>query len=178
MILFYELLALYPFSLAGLARRKGASKTGKAEAKRGFLTTCPHLYPPTSTNPPPRTTLLSYTKTMEDSDGLPIFAFQDLDYIPSGFGGILAPYIETTGGTMRAAATLMGLGLVADDGVKGSGVRATSQQVVCDLGCGDGYFRRHLLHITVRAPFLRLSDSPSVLGDQTNSPEKDQGERI
>ncbi|PMD43650.1 hypothetical protein L207DRAFT_564288 [Hyaloscypha variabilis F] len=66
---------------------------------------------------------------MEDSDGLPIFAFQDLDYIPSGFGGILAPYIETTGGTMRAAATLMGLGLVADDGVKGSGVRATSQQV-------------------------------------------------
>jgi hypothetical protein len=115
---------------------------------------------------------------MEDSDGLPIFAFQDLDYIPSGFGGILAPYIETTGGTMRAAATLMGLGLVADDGVKGSGVRATSQQVVCDLGCGDGYFRRHLLHITVRAPFLRLSDSPSVLGDQTNSPEKDQGERI
>jgi len=90
----------------------------------------------------PSTTSHRKTKTMEDSDGLPIFAFQDLDYIPSGFGGILAPYIETTVGTMRAAATLMRLGLTTDaeDG-KGSGVLSTHPQVVCDLGCGDGYFR-------------------------------------
>jgi len=29
----------------------------------------------------------------------PIFAFHDLDYIPSGYGGILAPYIETGPGS-------------------------------------------------------------------------------
>ncbi len=82
-------------------------------------------------------------KTMEDSDGLPLFAFQDLDYIPSGFGGILAPYIETTAGTMRAAATLMRLGFeTEDDDKKGGNENGIAhQEVVCDLGCGDGYFR-------------------------------------
>jgi hypothetical protein len=78
---------------------------------------------------------------MEDSDGLPIFAFQDLDYIPSGFSGVLAPYIETTMGTMRAAVTLMRLGLSGDQDGKEKGVSSNHQQVVCDLGCGDGYFR-------------------------------------
>ena len=77
---------------------------------------------------------------MEDSDGNHMFAFHDLDYIPSGFSGVLAPYIETTAGTMRAAATLMRLGLSADE-EDGKGVALTHQQVVCDLGCGDGYFR-------------------------------------
>jgi hypothetical protein len=74
---------------------------------------------------------------MEDSDGIPIFAFHDLDYIPSGFSGTLAPYIETPVATMRAAATLMRLGLNAR-----SGIPSTPKDVVCDLGCGDGYFRK------------------------------------
>jgi hypothetical protein len=82
-------------------------------------------------------------KTMEDSDGLPLFAFQDLEYIPSGFGGILAPYIETTAGTMRAAATLMRLGLQTEENGNrgGNETLIAHQEVVCDLGCGDGYFR-------------------------------------
>jgi len=70
---------------------------------------------------------------MEDSDGSPMFAFHDLDYIPSGFSGTLAPYIETPAATMRAAATLMRLGLGLEE-------------VVCDLGCGDGYFLIGLLN--------------------------------
>jgi len=73
---------------------------------------------------------------MEDSDGTPTFAFHDLDYIPSGFSGTLAPYIETPAATMRAAATLMRLGLNASE------VPSTQKDVVCDLGCGDGYFRK------------------------------------
>jgi hypothetical protein len=88
---------------------------------------------------------------MEDSDGLPLFAFQSLDYIPSGFSGILAPYIETTTGTMRAAAKLMRLGLAADDDGKEGGAPSTHQQIVCDLGCGDGYFRTDTyIHSPVR----------------------------
>ena len=35
----------------------------------------------------------------EDEWETPIFAFHDLDYIPSGYGGILAPYIETGPGS-------------------------------------------------------------------------------
>lgn len=37
----------------------------------------------------------------EDQDEwhMPMFAFHDLDYIPSGYGGILAPYIETGPGS-------------------------------------------------------------------------------
>jgi hypothetical protein len=81
---------------------------------------------------------------MDDDDDSPLFAFHDLDYIPSGFGGTLAPYIETPAATMRAAAALMRLGVV--DGV---GIPLTSQEqvktVVCDLGCGDGYFRTYII---------------------------------
>jgi hypothetical protein len=42
-------------------------------------------------------TLGSTEKT--DEWETPIFAFHDLDYIPSGYGGILAPYIETGPGS-------------------------------------------------------------------------------
>lgn len=35
----------------------------------------------------------------EDEWDMPTFAFHDLDYIPSGYGGILAPYIETGPGS-------------------------------------------------------------------------------
>ncbi|KAJ7765503.1 hypothetical protein DFH07DRAFT_810851 [Mycena maculata] len=65
------------------------------------------------------------------------FAFHDLDYIPSGYSGILAPYIETGPGTMRAAATLMRLDLLPPS--------ITPLSVVCDLGCGDGDFLIGLL---------------------------------
>ena len=128
------------------------------------------LPPPSLT--PTHITFLPQTKSMEDSDGLPIFAFQDLDYIPSGFGGVLAPYIETTAGTMRAAATLMRLGLVANSDEKedSSNVPPAHQQVVCDLGCGDGYFRRHLLHIPVRPPPC-VASSSSVASDPETTPQ-------
>jgi len=69
----------------------------------------------------------------------PIFAFHDLDYIPSGYGGILAPYIETGPGTMRAAATLMRLDLAPHRDIP------STPQVICDLGCGDGEFLIGLL---------------------------------
>lgn len=62
-----------------------------------------------------------------------------MDYIPSGYGGILAPYIETGPGTMRAAATLMLLDVVAVVGA------IPTQKVICDLGCGDGEFLINLL---------------------------------
>jgi hypothetical protein len=76
---------------------------------------------------------------MYADDGAPLFAFQDLDYIPFGFSSNEAPYIETSVGTMRAAAALMGLGTVAkvEDGVE-----QKLNTVVCDLGCGDGAFRK------------------------------------
>jgi hypothetical protein len=89
---------------------------------------------------------------MEHEDGTPMFAFQDLDYIPYGYSGTLAPYIETSAGTMRAAATLMCLGL-------GAGAEATSTHekaattVICDLGCGDGDFRNY-------SPFNLALSSP------------------
>lgn len=75
-----------------------------------------------------------------DRDGHPLFAFQDLDYVPFGYAGVFAPYIETGPGTMRAAAELMGL-------VGGKASQhpntAAAATVICDLGCGDGEFRRH-----------------------------------
>lgn len=78
--------------------------------------------------------------SFHDEDGVPTFAFHDLDYIPHGTSGILAPYIETTAGTMRAAATLMSLDLGTD--VEASLLhKEGTQTVVCDLGCGDGDFR-------------------------------------
>lgn len=77
-----------------------------------------------------------------DEDGVPTFAFHDLDYVPHGTGGILAPYIETTAGTMRAAATLMALEFIAV--AKELPIQeGTAKVVVCDLGCGDGDFRKH-----------------------------------
>jgi hypothetical protein len=82
---------------------------------------------------------------MEDENGNPMFAFQDLDYIPFGFSSNEAPYIETGPGTMRAAATLMGLD--ADQKPTHSNPKTTTKEpvttVVCDLGCGDGEFRTY-----------------------------------
>ncbi|CZT45764.1 uncharacterized protein RSE6_06106 [Rhynchosporium secalis] len=75
---------------------------------------------------------------MEDSDGEPMFAFGDLDYIPFGYSGIVAPYIETGPGTMRAAATLMALEHALKD-------QKAATTVICDLGCGDGEFLLGLL---------------------------------
>ncbi|RDI81047.1 hypothetical protein Vi05172_g9011 [Venturia inaequalis] len=76
---------------------------------------------------------------MNDEDGNPMFAFQDIDYIPFGFSSHLAPYIETGPGTMRAAAKLMRLGLVRAS-TSNSGLEKARTTVVCDLGCGDGEF--------------------------------------
>lgn len=44
---------------------------------------------------------LPFTPIEEEEDewDMPVFAFHDLDYIPSGYGGILAPYIETGPGS-------------------------------------------------------------------------------
>ncbi len=69
-----------------------------------------------------------------------MFAFQELDYIPFGYSSTLAPYIETSAATMRAAATLMRLGPDAVADVP-TGLEGTVRTVVCDLGCGDGDFR-------------------------------------
>ncbi|KAJ7198387.1 hypothetical protein GGX14DRAFT_470303 [Mycena pura] len=77
---------------------------------------------------------------MTDEWETPIFAFHDLDYIPSGYSGILAPYIETGPGTMRAAATLMGL-----DVVLAATIPPSPLSILCDLGCGDGEFLIGLL---------------------------------
>lgn len=77
---------------------------------------------------------------MGDERETPTFAFHDLDYIPSGYSGILAPYIETGPGTMRAAATLMGL-----DILPAPTTPPAALSVVCDLGCGDGDFLIGLL---------------------------------
>lgn len=81
---------------------------------------------------------------MDDDNGMPIFAFHDLDYIPYGFSSSTAPYIETPAATMRAAATLLrlGLGVSIEQTSKSQGLEAS---VVCDLGCGDGEFRRDTL---------------------------------
>jgi hypothetical protein len=78
---------------------------------------------------------------MNDNDGTPIFAFHDLNYIPFGFSSNTAPYIETPAATMRAAATLMRLGVSGDTEVAWTHQEAI-KTVVCDLGCGDGGFRK------------------------------------
>lgn len=101
---------------------------------------------------------------------MPTFAFHDLHYIPSGFSGILAPYIETGPGTMRAAATLMGLDtqpiplplplplllpilslpLVQPLPLPPTFIKPPPPVVVCDLGCGDGAFLINLItHINL-----------------------------
>lgn len=79
---------------------------------------------------------------MHDEEGMPTFAFQDLDYIPFGVGGIDAPYIETMAGTMRAAATLMCLDLPARAPISSQLGLDGPKTVICDLGCGDGTFRK------------------------------------
>ena len=38
---------------------------------------------------------------MADEFDMPVFAFHDLDYIPWGLGGIVAPYIETPAATSK-----------------------------------------------------------------------------
>lgn len=101
---------------------------------------------------------------MNDEDGNPMFAFQDIDYIPFGFSSHLAPYIETGPGTMRAAAKLMRLGLVRAS-TSNMGLEKARNTVVCDLGCGDGEFRMHKLQCqlgacvvsTISIPELKLS---------------------
>jgi hypothetical protein len=81
---------------------------------------------------------------MEDEFDTPLFAFHDLSYIPYGFSSSAAPYIETPAATMRAAATLMCLEL----GAGPERVASIHQEaeavttVICDLGCGDGEFRK------------------------------------
>ncbi|CAG8951140.1 hypothetical protein HYFRA_00006538 [Hymenoscyphus fraxineus] len=72
---------------------------------------------------------------MNNDDGSPLFAFQDIDYIPFGFSTSLAPYIPTPASTMRAAATLMRL-IPEVTSIKPN----TKPVVVCDLGSGDGDF--------------------------------------
>jgi hypothetical protein len=93
-------------------------------------------------------------EVMIDEDGNPMFAFQDLDYIPFGFSSHLAPYIETGPGTMRAAATLMRLGLV---GATEPGLEKPKTTVVCDLGCGDGEFRTINPTVNSALVWFRLS---------------------
>ena len=44
---------------------------------------------------------LESTEDMNEWD-TPLFAFHDLDYIPSGYSGILAPYIETGPGSKHS----------------------------------------------------------------------------
>lgn len=93
------------------------------------------------------------TSKMADEFEMPIFAFHNLNYVPSGYGDKLAPYIETGPGTMRAAATLMGLDLAV-----------STQQVVCDLGCGEGEFLIGLLkHINAISRQATATTSP-ILG--------------
>lgn len=94
---------------------------------------------------------------MNDQDGTPMFAFQDLDYIPFGFSGKEAPYIESGPGTMRAAATLMQLD-VAPIATSVSTAGQASATVVCDLGCGDGEFRTSFYLPLTGSVFLWLND--------------------
>jgi hypothetical protein len=42
---------------------------------------------------------------MEDEWATPLFAFHELDYIPFGYGGVHAPYIET--GTVSSSCGLL-----------------------------------------------------------------------
>lgn len=44
-------------------------------------------------------TAVATEKVEIDEWDMPVFAFHELDYIPSGYGGILAPYIETGPGS-------------------------------------------------------------------------------
>ncbi|KAI9052818.1 hypothetical protein LZ554_003091 [Drepanopeziza brunnea f. sp. 'monogermtubi'] len=93
---------------------------------------------------------------MEDDSDMSMFAFRDVDYIPFGYSGTLAPYIESGPGTMRAAAELMGLGAVLQDG-------KAAATVVCDLGCGDGEFLIGLLgHVNGVANNLSIAQGVGI----------------
>ena len=72
-----------------------------------------------------------------DEWDLPVFPFHDLHYVPCGSTGVVAPYIETGLGTMRAAVELMGLAEAPR--------HSLPRRVVCDLGCGDASFLLGLL---------------------------------
>jgi hypothetical protein len=98
---------------------------------------------------------------MEDEFDTPLFAFHDLSYIPYGFSSSKAPYIETPGATMRAAATLMRLGASAGAEEVASIHQEvkTVATVVCDLGCGDGEFRKTTENFSM---FLSLMDDSLV----------------
>lgn len=78
-----------------------------------------------------------------DDEGNAMFAFQDLDYIPCGYNSITAPYIPTLAGTMRAAAKLMKLRPSQEKMNELDTIPMETRQVVCDLGCGDGEFRKN-----------------------------------
>jgi len=90
----------------------------------------------------------------EDEFDLPIFPFQNLHYVPCGSTGVVAPYIETGAGTMRAAVELMGLGAAPLAG-------ASARRVVCDLGCGDASF---LLGLLAHVNTLHPSPATALLG--------------
>ncbi|KAJ5042142.1 uncharacterized protein L3040_004699 [Drepanopeziza brunnea f. sp. 'multigermtubi'] len=95
------------------------------------------------------------TKMNDDSD-MSMFAFRDIHYIPFGYSGTLAPYIESGPGTMRAAAELMGLGAVLQDG-------KAAATVICDLGCGDGEFLIGLLdHVNGVANNLSIAQGVGI----------------
>lgn len=96
-----------------------------------------------------------------DEFDLPLFAFHELDYIPSGFSGLLAPYIETGPGTMRAATVLMRLSPTPL-------ARAGRPTLVCDLGCGDGEFLIGLLRHLNLPP--SLPTAVQGLGIDYNAP--------
>lgn len=51
---------------------------------------------------PSGTTTVTTEDTKVDEWDMPVFAFHELDYIPSGYAGILAPYIETGPGSKRS----------------------------------------------------------------------------
>ncbi|KAF2493922.1 hypothetical protein BU16DRAFT_590748 [Lophium mytilinum] len=111
---------------------------------RGSGTKAPKAFPIMASSVVPVPGLVPPTK-LDESDAptdewdTTLFAFHDLDYIPSGYGGILAPYIETGPGTMRAAVKLMGLDLAPNTSPP------FIRQVICDLGSGDGEFLIGLL---------------------------------
>lgn len=116
----------------------------------------PQLHLP-SPCPPPRTQI-SPMFVPEDEFDLPIFPFHDLHYVPCGSTGLVAPYIETGAGTMRAAVELMGLARAPD--------AAAPRRVVCDLGCGDAAFLLSLLaHVNrIQAELDLLPPPPPVHG--------------
>lgn len=125
----------------------------------------------------------------KDEWDMPTFAFHDLDYIPSGYGGILAPYIETGPGSESACSSvqpfstrpqtflditfqtpaLINLSIAMRAAAKLMRLNVTpssglpsAPQVICDLGCGDGEFLIGLLKHLNSPPITSPSPLPSV----------------